>query len=334
MDKITRWGIIGPGKIAEKFARDLAVLPQARLQAVASRSAERAGQFASKFNVPQHFDDYEAMLKSGDVDAVYISTPHTGHHACTLLSLRHRIPVLCEKPIAVHSAQLRDMVAASRANQTFLMEALWTRFLPSIKKVQEILASGELGTITSIKADFGFLADFNPESRLFDPHLAGGALLDIGIYPLFLAHLLLGKPSQITALATLGSTGVDEETGILLKYPGGAMAHLHTTIRANTKTEAYIYCTHGTIYLHTRWYSTTTMSILRNGQAPDFLRFDYRCGGFSYQTEEVMRCIGQGLMESPELTLDFSLSLMETMDTIRQKIGLVYPVDDAHKPRF
>jgi len=330
MDKITRWGIIGPGKIAEKFARDLSALPNARLQAVASRSLERARLFADKFQVPHFFEQYEAMLDSGLVDAVYIATPHTGHHPCALLCLERNIPVLCEKPIAVNARQTREMIAAARHHQTFLMEALWTRFLPSIQQVLEILQSGALGTVTSIKADFGFLPEFDPHSRLFDLQLAGGALLDVGIYPLFLAHLLLGKPTHISALGVLGSTGVDEETGILLRFPNDAMAHLHTTIRSHTKTEAYIYCTHGTIYLHTRWYSTTTMSILRHGHPPTFHRFDYRCGGFSYQIEEVMRCLNQGLSESPALSLDFSLSVMETMDTIRQQIGLVYPADETH----
>lgn len=327
MEKIIRWGIIGPGKIAGKFARDLAVLPQARLHAVASRSLEKAQAFAAQHNATFAFGSYEALLECPDLDAVYIATPHTGHHPHTLSCLAHKIPVLCEKPFAVNSAQAQEMVAAARANQTFLMEALWTRFLPSISKVRSLLEEGTLGKICSIKADFGFKPTFDPSSRLFDINLAGGALLDIGIYPVFLAHLLLGKPQDISALGVLGSTGVDEEIGISLRYPTGEMAHLHTTIRAQTKTEAFIYCEEGTIYLHTRWYGPTSISILRPGQAPEFIQFEYRCEGFSYQIEEVMRCLNLGLTESPALPLDFTLDVMDTLDKIRRHIGLKYPMD-------
>ncbi len=329
MEDTVRWGIIGPGKIAGKFAKDIGVLPQARLYAVASRSLDKAQAFAGLHGIPHAFGSYEELLECPGLDAVYVATPHTGHHPHVLLCLEKGIPVLCEKPFAVNAAQARDMVATARSRQTFLMEALWTRFLPTIQKALEIVHSGTLGRVLSIRADFGFLPVFDPHSRLFDPALAGGALLDVGVYPVFLAHLFLGKPERISALGTLGSTGVDEETAIAMQWRDGAMAQLHCSVRASTKTEAFIHCEKGTIYLHTRWYSTTTMSVLQTGETPQFFSFDYPCGGFSYQIAEVMRCLRLGWHESPQIPLDFSVDVMETLDEVRRQIGLRYPMEQG-----
>ncbi|MCB0556904.1 MAG: Gfo/Idh/MocA family oxidoreductase [Phaeodactylibacter sp.] len=325
MTKTYNWGIIGPGKIAHKFAQGIDKLPDARLHAVASRSEERARAFARQYGAPHFYGNYEDILSCPDLDAVYIATPHTSHHENTLMCLRVGIPVLCEKPFAMNARQVQEMIATAREHNTFLMEALWTRFLPTTLKTLELISNGAIGQVLSVKADFGFKADFDPQGRLFNPALGGGSLLDIGIYPVFLALLILGKPDTLKALARIGSTGVDEECGILFQYENGCMAHLHSTILARTKTEAFIYGELGAIHLHTRWHEPTSMSLVHNDGRPEDFRFDWKTNGYAYEAQEVMRCLEQGLKESPILPLSFSLDLMELLDAIRREIGLTYP---------
>ncbi len=324
MAKTYNWGIIGPGKIAHKFAQDLGKLPNARLHAVASRSEERARAFALQYGAPHAYGTYEGITACPDLDVVYIATPHTGHRDNTIMCLNAGLPVLCEKPFAMNSAQVQEMVDAARANDTFLMEAIWSRFTPSTAKALELIGHGMIGDVLSVKADFGFRPPFNPEGRLFNLALGGGSLLDIGIYPVFLALLVLGKPAEIQALAQLGPTGVDEEVGMLFKYEGGQMAHLHATIRAFTKTEAFIYGERGAIHLHTRWHEPTALSLLLEDRRPQDYRFDYHTNGYSYEAEEVMHCLEHGLKESPLLPLGFSRDLMEVLDAVRGRIGLRY----------
>lgn len=325
--KVFNWGIIGPGKIAHKFAQDLQKLPNARLHAVASRSLDRAQAFGETYGASHYFGAYQEIVNCPDLDVVYIATPHTGHFENTLLCLRHKIPVLCEKPLAVNLRQVQRMILAAQQSQTFLMEAIWTRFLPTHLKMWELIQQGAIGKVLSVKADFGFKANFNPDGRLFNKALAGGALLDIGIYPVFLAMNVLGKPDEILAMGHIGSTGVDEEVGVLFKYKEGQTAHLHSTIRSDTKTEAFIYGSSGTIYLHTRWHEPSTMSLLQTGQTPVHFKFAYKTHGYSYEAEEVMRCLEAGKIESEYLPLQFSADLMDVLFSIRHQIGLVYPED-------
>lgn len=327
MTDTINWGIIGPGRIAHKFAKDLAQLPNARLFAVASRSLDRAQEFARQYDAPHAFGNYEEIVNCEGLDVVYVATPHTGHYEHTLLCLRNRIPVLCEKPMAVAPWQVQQMIQTAREHDTFLMEAIWTRFIPTHLKMWELIEQDVIGKVLTVKADFGFKPDFDPHSRLFSRELAGGSLLDIGIYPVFLAMNLLGKPDEIQAIAHLGATGVDEEVGMLFKYLSGQMAHLHSTIRMETKSEAYIYGEKGTIYLHSRWHEPSSMSLLLPGQAPQYFNFDYGVIGYSYEAEEVMRCLRAGKQESEALPLSFSANLMEVLFTIRQQIGLHYRED-------
>lgn len=329
MAKTYNWGIIGPGKIAHKFAQDLDKLPNARLHAVASRSEERARAFALQYGAPHAFGTYEAITSCPGLDVVYIATPHPGHRDNAIMCLNAGIPVLCEKAFAMNSRQVQEMVDAARANDTFLMEALWTRFTPSTTKALELIGHGRIGDVLSVKADFGFRAAYDPNSRLFDLALGGGSLLDIGIYPVFLALLILGKPAEIQAVAHIGATGVDEELGMLFKYEGGQLAHLHSTLRAFTKTEAYIYGERGAVHLHTRWHEPTTLSLILEDRRPQDYRFDYHTNGYSYEAEEVMHCLKHGLKESPLLPLSFSQDLMAVLDGVREKIGLEYEEDRA-----
>lgn len=327
MTKTINWGIIGLGKIAHKFAQDLAQVKDARLLAVASTSSGRAQDFATTYGAPHAYGSYEGILECPDLDVVYIATPHNLHYSSTLLCLNKGIAVLCEKPFAIHARQAAEMIETARAQDTFLMEALWTRFLPVTEKALELIESGAIGEVLSVKADFGFKAVFEPRSRLYDPVLGGGALLDIGIYPLFLAQLLLGKPASIKALAHIGPTGVDEETGVILQYAGGQMAHLHASIRSKTKTEAFIYGELGAIHIHTRWHESTALTLLKHEQRPLDFTFPMRGRGYNFEAQEVVHCLQEGLKESQRWPLKSTQSLMELLDAIRREAGIVYAED-------
>ncbi len=324
----TNWGIIGLGRIASKFANDLKLLPSAKLHAVASQSPERAQAFAHEHQVPYAYGAYDEIFHCPDLDVIYIATPHVLHCTNTLLCLRHNIPVLCEKPFAMNLTEARKMVMTAREHQTFLMEAIWTRFLPTIQKTLELIENQVIGEVLSVKADFGFQAPFDPQSRIFNPALGGGSLLDIGIYPAFLALLILGKPTKIKAFANIGATGVDEDLGAILQYDNGQLAHLHSTIRSITKTEAFIYGEKGTIHLHTRWHEPTSMTLLLPGERPQHFAFEFHGKGYTYEAEHVMQCLQNDKTESDLLPLDFSLDLMELLDNIRREAGIFYPQDE------
>ncbi len=322
-----KWGIIGLGRIAHKFARDLDKVQGAVLHAVASRSEIRAREFARQYGAPKFAGTYEELLAMNDLDAVYIATPHHLHADLSVRCLEAGLPVLCEKPLAVNAGQATRMIETARRRGVFLMEALWTRFLPTIDQAIEWIAEGRIGEVHSVTADFGFQPEYDPESRIFNPELAGGALLDIGIYPLFLGQLLFGPPEKILASGLPAPTGVDEELGMLLTYPGNRTAFLQATFRHHTKTEAFIHGSEGTINLHTRWFTPTQMSLHGPQLRPEFTHFEYHDGGFGYQIREVMRCVQEGRTESEKLPWQFSLQLLQTMDTIREQIGLRYPFE-------
>lgn len=326
--KTYNWGIIGLGRIAHKFAKDLQVAEHMKLHAVASRSEERAKQFAEQYNAPHYYDSYEALMDCPDLDVVYIATPHHAHHTCAIMCLNHKIPVLCEKPFAMNSEQVAQMIETARANDTFLMEALWTRFLPTTLEILQLIEADTIGKVLSVKADFGFNAPYNPESRLFNPELGGGALLDIGIYPVFLALLVLGKPDQIKAMASFGTTGVDEDCGILFNYDNGAMAHLHATFRVKTKTEAFIYGEKGTIHIHSRWHEPSWFSVIDDSGRPSNHHFDYNNTGYLYEALEVVKCLEEGKKESDLLPLSFSQDLINLLDRIRMEAGINYIYDE------
>lgn len=322
------WGIIGPGKIAHKFAQDLEQVSGAKIYAIAGRNQERAQRFADVYQVPHAFDDVSQLLALPDLDVVYIATPHTQHHQYTIQCLEAGKAVLCEKPWAINSREAEEVAALAREKQVFLMEAVWTRFLPTTQKILSLIAEGTIGTVESIQADFGFrVLEPDPESRLFNPALGGGSLLDIGLYPVFLAQLLLGNPEQIYAHARLSETGVDAEMNILLDYGPGQVANLHSTFGAHTKTEAFIHGSKGSIHWHTRWHEPTHFSVLLPEQGPENYFFDYQTHGYSYEAERVQECLAQGLLECPELPLDFSLKMTKLLDDIRQKAGVQYPQD-------
>jgi predicted dehydrogenase len=326
MNTITRWGIIGCGNIAQKFADDLvAHVPNAVLNGVASRSIEKAQAFAKPYGCPNAFGSYEELVNSGLVDVIYIATPHAQHHENTLLCLAADVPVLCEKAFAINTQMVKEMVAKSHEKQVFLMEAIWTRFHPAINQIEAIIEAGQIGKIVHIVADFGFLAEYKEESRLFNPALTGGSLMDIGIYPLFISKLLLGNPKTIKAVGTLAPTGVDMNMSVALNYENGATASLFSTLAAQTDTTCTIYGTKGKIFIHGRFHETTGFTLMVEGQEPQIIATERLGHGYGYEAIDVQRCLEEGRIENNRLPLQFSIELMEIMDEIRRQIGVKYP---------
>lgn len=325
MIKNINWGIIGVGKIAEKFATDLKAVKNAQLHAVASSSSlERAKDFAERYEAPYFYDSYESIFQTPDLDAIYIATPHTSHAENAILCLKNKVPVLCEKPFAMNLKQVQKMVESARENDTFLMEAMWTRFIPAIQKTLDLISEGRIGKVRNIQADFGFNAPFLPEKRLLNQSLGGGALLDIGIYPAYLSLLLLGYPSEIQAISNFGETGIDETTSFILAYKNEATANLSCTLKSNTRTEALIYGENGYILIEGRFMEAKQITLFENDKKPVEYIFPRKTFGYNFEIEEVSQCVREGKKESRRMPLSMSVKLISLLDEIRQKAGIIY----------
>jgi predicted dehydrogenase len=326
MSKTIRWGILGLGGIAEKFAIGLEHVPGAKLHAVGSRSIEKAKLFAERFKAQHYFGTYEELASDPEVDIIYIATPHVLHCENTLMCLDKGKAVLCEKPFAMNEKQVLQMIAKAEEKKLFLMEALWTRFLPTITKTLELINEGAIGEIVHIKSDFGMRAPYHPEKRLFNIELGGGSLLDIGIYPVFIALLLLGKPDEIAAKAAIGKTGVDENLSMIFKYNSGQIATLYSTLLASTPVETEIYGTKGTIKINRMWHIPTSLTLITEGEKKQ-IEFDYRSNGYDIEAEEATKCLLEGKTEHPYMTHKFSLQLIKLLDNIRETAGIKYKMD-------
>ncbi len=327
--KIYNWGIIGLGKIAHKFAQDLQQLPNARLHAVASSNAERSRLFSEQYQVPNFYSTYEAILQSG-VDVVYVATPNHLHCEWVIRCLDQKIAVLVEKPFAMNYPQGMMMQKAAVANQTFLMEAMWTRFLPSTKKLLEVIDEGLIGNIITVKADFCAQMPFDPNKRTYNLEMGGGSLLDIGIYPVYLSMLLLGMPVDIRVVATKSKTKVDESCFMILKYPGKQTALLHSSFAHSSNVEAYIYGTTGTIHVRSRFHGLSSGFTVSNysGETTDY-PFEWDCLGYKYEANHVMDCLDRGWVQSDLHPLEASLELCRLLDAIRIEGNIVYPTQDG-----
>ncbi len=321
--KEIKWGILGLGKIANKFAKDLGTVENSSLYAVASRSHEKAQEFAKAYNAPVAYSNYEQLLKDSEVDVVYIATPHVFHYELTKDCIRNGKAVLCEKPFAMNSGQAREMIEMAREKKVFVMEALWTAFLPHFQYVLEKVKSGDLGAIKSIKADFGFTADFDKNSRLFNKNLGGGSLLDIGIYPVFFAHSLLGHPESIQASAEFTETKVDSSCTMNFKYGNDVTAKLHSTVTENTPTTAEIILEKGTIKLNSRFHEPTSVKITSEGDE-ETITFDVNTFGYNFETAHVAKMLRENKTESDIMSLDRTLEIMKLLDQIRKEIKLEY----------
>jgi dihydrodiol dehydrogenase / D-xylose 1-dehydrogenase (NADP) len=327
MPEKLRWGILATGSIAHKFATGLTALDDAEAIAVGSRSIEGANKFGDEFNIPKRHDSYEALAADPDVDAIYIATPHSFHKENMLLCLDNGKAVLCEKPFTINAREAGEAIDFARARGVFLMEAMWTRYLPLMVEVRRMVAEGMIGDLRMITGDFGYRAGFNAERRTFNPALGGGALLDVGIYPLSLASMLLGKPDRIASMAELGETGVDEQSAMILGYEGGQLAVLHSAVRTSSPHDAVIMGTDGLIRIHPPFWVPTTMTLQRSGKDPEEIVIPFEGNGYNYEADEVHRCLKAGKLESDVMPLDETLSLMETMDDLRAQWGMVYPMD-------
>lgn len=337
------FAILGLGNIARKFAEDLALIPDAELVAVGSRSLERAQAFADDFGAQYAAGSYEATFDGPRVDAVYIATPHISHRELTIMCLEKGIPVICEKPMGLNLGEVVDMVGVAREQKVYLMEALWTRFLPSTLKLKELIDSGLIGEVQSIRSDFGFRATdletalLQPSSapatapnlsrnRILNPSLGGGALLDIGIYPQFLSQFLLGEPESLYATARLSPQGVDLDTSVTGVHAGGKLSHNYSTVLGRTKTEALIIGSEASLHWHPRWHEPSSFSLLKGkNDPPENFYFDFgKANGYKYEALAVMDDVRNGRTENALWSLDDSLALHRTLTAIREKIGVKY----------
>jgi len=316
-EKETRWGILGTGNIAHQFAKGLDELPQAELVAVGSRAMRTAVAFAEEFDIPNKHARYEDLVQDPQVDAVYVATPHSLHKENTILCLEAGKPVLCEKPFAINAQEAKEVVAVARAQKVFLMEAMWTRFLPALVRVRRLLKDDVIGDPMSV----------NPEHRLFNPELGGGALLDVGVYTVSLASMLFGSPNRITSLANLGETGVDEQAGILLGYPGGGIACLYTAVRTSTPQEALIMGSKGWVRIHPPFWKAKHLTVHVDGEGDGEMELPYAGNGYQFEAEEVMKCLKEGKLESDIMPLDETVRIMGVLDRLRRQWGLRYPME-------
>lgn len=330
MDKKYCWAVLGCGRIARKFAQDLKLLPNAKLYAAASRDIKCAQEFANETGFEKAYGSYEELVKDPKVDIVYIATPHSHHREHALLCLNHKKATLCEKALAINAAEVTEMIACARSNNTFLMEAFWTRFQPSFLKAMQVIQSGRLGKLKMVRSDFAFSAEKDPGKRLYNIDLGGGSLLDIGIYPVFASLMAFGKPTELRTLANFSFTGSEESIIMSFKYQDGAMASLVSSFASYSSIQTEYWCEKGYLRLNKRWFTPTQISFWENGTDKEQQIGVEKTQGNGYQLEaaHVMKCLDEGKTESDMMSLQTSLNLMEILDQVRKDAGIVFPKHD------
>ena len=329
MDNSIHWGILGTGRIARAFAEGLKHAHNAQLHAVGSRSQESAQKFANEWGIPITCGSYNELAEHPSIDAIYIASPHTEHMNNAILCMENGKAVLCEKPFAVNAKQVEKMIQKSKEQNVLLMEGMWSRFPPLMERIRSILTHNEIGEIRTIHADFGFRPENNdPNGRLFNPNLAGGSLLDVGIYPVSLSFMINGKPDSFVTQWTCGETGVDEQASIIFKYTNGSMALLHSSIQSDTRQEAFISGKEGSIRIHQQCWKPQIMS-LTNWKTGEVKKIECPCvgNGFNYEAEHFSQLLIEGKKESPIMPLHESMSIISTLDEIRAKWQLTYPFE-------
>ncbi|MGZ8290972.1 MAG: Gfo/Idh/MocA family protein [Telluria sp.] len=329
MTDLVRWGILGTGKIAHAFATALKDTPGATLARVGSRNIASAEGFGSEFGLPLEscHGSYQEVADAEDVDIIYIATPHPMHAGNAIMALNGGKAVLCEKPFTMNRREAEQVVALARQKKLFLMEAMWTRYLPAIDEVKRIIDTGEIGAPVQVTADFGFAADVDVDHRLVNPDLGGGALLDLGIYPLSIAAYLLGPVKSVQAQAELGPTGVDVQTGFVMMHESGAMSVCSCSIRARTPAELTVSGERGHVRMNTMFHRSKSISVSHEDGSTRTVPTPYVGNGYAYEAVEAGRCLREGLLESPRMPLDETLALMGVLDTMREQIGLRYAAD-------
>lgn len=327
-----RWGILATGGIAAAFTADLVDLPDARVVAVASRTRASAEAFAERFGIPRAYGDWESLARDEDIDVVYVATPHSAHRAAAGLCLEAGQNVLCEKAFTLNAREARELVALARERGSFLMEAMWMYCNPLVRRLKALVDDGAIGEVRTVQADFGLAGPFPPSHRLRDPAQGGGALLDLGVYPVSFAQLLLGEPSDIAARAVLSEEGVDLQTGALLSWESGALASVHCSVVGGTGTTASVTGAAGRIDLPGGFFHPDRFVLHRDGRDPEEFTADPADGprtSLRHEAKEVMRAVRAGEAESPLVPLDGTLAVMRTLDTIRDRVGVRYPGEAA-----
>lgn len=322
-----RWGILSTGRIADAFASALNYLPDARIMAVGSRNQDTADAFASKFNIPNAFNSYEALANHPEVDVVYVASPQSLHAEHTLLCLKAGKHVLCEKPFTINAKEAEACIRLAREKGLFLMEALWTRYLPAMVKAHEWVKSGEIGEVLLVKADFSIHKERDPQHRLYDAARGGGALLDLGIYPVSLATMIMGIPKTVHSQLIMGETGVDEQVAMLFGYEGGKAAILSTGLSGNLPNNAIIKGTEGYIEIHYPFWFPHQVSLHKHGMDAQLENIPFASNGLNYEASEVHNCLRSGKLESAIMPLDESLAIMKIMDGIRNEWGYKFPTE-------
>ena len=318
-----RWGVAGPGGIATDFAEAMQLVDGGEIVAVASRSSERADAFGDRFGIATRYGDYAALADDPDVDVVYVATPQSRHEVDAVLYLKAGKHVLCEKPCALNARQVQRMVDEARRGGLFLMEAVWSRFLPAYRALVDVVGSGRVGELLLVEADFGFSLPFDPDHRLYRADLGGGGLLDLGIYPFQLCALLLGHPEHVVAEGIIGQTGVDEQVAAVLRHRAGALGVVKAGITVGMSCTARIAGSQGVVEIPAFMHCPTSITVRSRGGVEEIeAPWEH---GLRFEIDEVHRCLAAGLTESPLMTLDESLGLAATLDEIRAQIGLRFP---------
>jgi predicted dehydrogenase len=324
MSEPIRWGILATGGIARNFVSDVLTMPDAEVVAVGSRSQEAADRFAAAHGIPRAYGSWPELAADPDVDVVYVATPHSAHRDASLTCLRGGRAVLCEKPFTLDLAQTEEVIGAAREARRFLMEAMWMRCFPAIQTVCGLIADGAIGDVTAVHADFGLAGPYDAAHRLRARELGGGALLDLGVYPVTFAQLILGPPGTIQAWARLTLEGVDENTGMIFGYASGAIAALTCSLVGDTRRAAVVTGTLGRIELPRNFYRPAGLTLVRGSAEPEWIDTPFHGLGYHFEAAQVHRCLREGLLESPVIPHAETRAVMATLDAVREKIGVSY----------
>lgn len=322
--KSIRWGILGTGKIAHRFAEDLGLLPDAELTAVGSRAQATAETFGDTFGISRCHASYEALVRDPEVDVIYVATPHPFHAAHARLGVEAGKAVLCEKPFTLNADEAAAIIEAARANRCFLMEAMWTRFLPIMQDMWRLMEQEAIGSPQLLLADIGERFPFDPEHRIYNPDLGGGALLDLGVYPVSFAFWVFGVPAEIQSVSSMGRAGVDEQVSVIFRYEDGPQAVSTASVRTEGARTATLGGSKGILRFDRPWWEGPRLTLTRSDDETTIAR-PYEGNGFQFEAAHVMRCLREGRQESPVMPLDESLQIMRSLDTIRAQMGLTYP---------
>ena len=328
MNKKYKWGILAPGKMSAKFTAGLKLLENVELYAVGSRDLKRAKQFAEEFGFKKYYGSYEELASDRDLEIVYIASPHSYHHEHTLLCLKHKKAVICEKAFALNSREVEEMINEAARQKVFLMEALWPPFQPIYRKTMELLQTGEPGKIVHLNASFAFQPPYDPLERKFNLSLGGGSLLDIGIYPVIDALYFMGVPSEIVAKASFAESGSEDSISIIFRYDDGRMATLYSSFRTAREIGCDLLCENGNLFFSRRRDMSQRLIVDLNGKENAEYSLMPDAMGYQFEATEVMNCLDAGKLESGVVPLSFSRNLINTLDRIREAAGIVYPGRD------